>query len=162
MTKAGCLLGAIIFAGILGCGDDDTIWVDPNMENAVFASADRLVETGVPAFDDTTTTTPEFSWRSTGQKFVYLAVFTSNIEVRNKQIINREDNVWSWHSGLGTGREGNVKFEHGRDMVDGKMLESGPPTPLVPGETYVWAVWAWDDQGIEITYSSQEIRFTVQ
>ena len=81
---------------------------------------------------------PSFSWPATGYKHVVCEV------------------VWLWHTGLGTGREGNVLFEHGIPGPNKK----GPVSALKPG-TYYWGVWAFDDHG-RPAFSSVENSFEVK
>jgi hypothetical protein len=77
------------------------------------------------------------------------------------KILNTAANVWAWHTGLGTGREGNVRYDQGVAVVNGVLQTDAAPPPLVEGHDYVWAVWAWDDSGRQVTNSSKEIFFTV-
>ena len=62
---------------------------------------------------------------------------------------------------MGKGREGNVEYTDGCDVLNGVLKLDSPPTPLIHGQSYIWAIWAWDDEGLKITYSSQEMFFTV-
>ena len=163
MIRNGRFAIWICVAVIIACcdkGPNDP--PDIRYKNPVFSSADYFIESGPPDSGDTTGATPGFAWEATGQDLVYLSVFDTNIQASSNRILNSERIVWSWHSGLGTGREGAVFFEDGRDVINGRMLENGPPTPLEAGASYVWAVWAWDDQGKRVTYSSREIKFTVE
>jgi hypothetical protein len=100
-----------------------------------------------------------FTWQSTGQPLVFVGVFDENIAVAGGRIVNSDANIWAWHSGLGRGREGNVLFSQGRDVRDGILQENA--TDLVDGETYAWAVWAWDDSGTVVSHSSREQTFRV-
>jgi len=133
---------------------------DSTLANPVFPNS-TLIEVGVPRFGDTVAETPTFTWRVTGRRYVYLGVFSNNFVVSNGNIININDNVWAWHSGLGTGREGNVSYSDGVNVVRGE-LQIGPPTSLRSGQGYVWAVWAWGNNGTEITHSSKEMFFVVR
>lgn len=149
------------FLPLLNCTDAG-IPPDYELENAVFTHADYLIITGIPGFDSVTTATPIFTWNATGQKLVFLGIFNDNIVIYDNEIDNVENNIWAWHTGLGTGREGSVRFEDGRDVINGELQENEPPTPLTSGDSYTWAVWAWDDEGLIITHSSQEMFFTVE
>lgn len=143
------------------CGGPDRP-EDYELENAVFTKAKYLIFTGKPEFDSITTTTPTFTWNITGQKLVFLGIFDDNIKTKGNKIINVENNIWAWHTGLGKGREGNVKYEDGCDVIDSELQVDKSPTPLTSGNSYTWAVWAWDDEGLKITHSSQEMFFTVE
>jgi hypothetical protein len=154
----------MIFLLFGGCSKDSSPAGPPSdvgLNNPVFADA-ALIETGIPAFKDTVAATPTFTWRATGRKYVYLAVFTKNLVVSGGRIANTEDNIWAWHSGLGTGREGNVSFSDGVDVRDGVLQIGKPPTPLTSGNGYLWAVWAWQDDGTEIVASTKEMYFVVR
>jgi len=132
---------------------------DFELRNPIFSNSE-FIEARTPVFDDTIQTNPTFTWKVTGQRFVFLGIFSENIIVKDNSIINTSANVWSWHSGLGAGREGNVKFSDGVDVKDGKLQEGKPATSLKSGQSYVWAIWAWDNLGTRITHSSQEMFFT--
>lgn len=135
---------------------------DFDLGNTIFPEAHYLIETGIPGFDEKTNSMPSFTWKVTGQRYVYLAIFKNNIIVQSNRIQNIKDNVWAWHSGLGTGREGWVQFGDGRNVTDGVLQLNLEPTELLFGESYYWAVWAWDDEGKIITHSSQEMFFIVE
>jgi hypothetical protein len=158
--RLGMLLIALL--AMLGCENEPTPPKDYELRNAVFTGADYFIETGIPAFDDTTDSTPTFTWIQTKQDLVFLGVFKGSIQIDENKIGNITDNVWAWHSKLGTAREGNVNFSDGRDVDRGQLLVDRPPTPLVPGQSYWWAVWAWDNEGLRVTYSSREMFFTVR
>jgi hypothetical protein len=134
--------------------------LDPDLQNALFPNT-KLIEIGIPVFGDTVSNMPAFSWQATGKKFVYLAIFSDRIIIKEDKIVNFEDNVWAWHSGLGTGREGSIYFSDGVDVVGGK-LQTGTPSPLISGREYVWAVWAWENDGIKVSESSKEMYFIVE
>ena len=133
---------------------------DYEFHNPIFPDS-YFIETGVPGFGETVSSTPTFTWRVTRNQLVFLGVFTENIVVKNNSIVNAYDIVWAWHSGLGTGREGNVFFSDGLNVVNGELQDGTQPTPLQNGQGYSWAVWAWDYEGKEITDSSQEMFFYV-
>lgn len=107
------------------------------------------------------TNEPSFTWSPTGSSYVFLGVFNRPISIQNNGIANITDLVWVWHSGLGHGREGDLTFQDGVASVNGNFSSSGTPQPLVRGKTYWWAVWAWDNAGVKILYSSEEYHFTV-
>jgi len=100
---------------------------------------------------------PSVSWPSTGRRLVVAGFFTKRLDVRQNVITNQNDVFWIWHSGLTTGREGNVTWSDGVVARFGQPIETERPPPLAPG-TYYWAVWALDDQGkpalstIELTH----------
>jgi hypothetical protein len=81
-----------------------------------------------------------------------------------KRIQNIEDIVWTWNSGMGTGNQssGNtiVDFSDGKDVKGGQTLTS--LTRLEKNTTYFWAIWAWDDTGKDVAFSSLAIPFIVE
>ncbi len=138
---------------------------------AVGCSADASDELGGagfvyenPVFQDTTLITaaaqvgptegtPAFSWPATNFKHVVVAIFDERIGIKDDAISNPHRIRWMWHSGLPTGREGNVLFEHGVSDVQ----TAGDPEPL-PRGTYYWAVWTIDSMGVPARSS---IEYTV-
>jgi hypothetical protein len=99
---------------------------------------------------------PAFSWTSTGYKHVVCAIFKSHIAITNNQIVNEEELVWIWHSGLDKGRDGNISFVDGVTDLSSNTV----PEDLSTG-TYYWAVWAIDEGG-HVRASSTEYALTVQ
>jgi len=133
---------------------------DYGLGNTIFARS-ILIEGFKPEFAERVSATPAFVWKATDQRYVFLGVFKRRIEVNNYRIVNIDDNVWAWHSGLGRGREGNVYFSDGCDVINGELKQDSLPTPLPKGE-YYWAIWAWADDGIKISHSSEEMYFIVE
>lgn len=158
------LLIIIIFTLLFSCASPPTspsAPLDNEFENTVFVNT-ILIETGLPEFASITDSVPTFTWRVTGNKLVFLSIFNENIELKNNRITNIQDIIWAWHSGTGNGRAGNIQFSDGYDVQDGNLLVEQRPTPLTSGNSYVWAIWAWDDEGKKITHSSQEMFFIVE
>ncbi len=163
-----------------GCNDDDDIVLN---EDLVFGysyeikipsfkymtvQGDSVFVRGDISFNsdiiDTVPPTPTLSWEKVNSEIVCAAIFKSSVKVENNSIINdTSDIVWIWHSGLTTGENGLVQFGHGTKEYDPENPESDiEPEPLEQGEIYYWAVWAWDNSGIEIRFSSRELRFIVR
>lgn len=117
--------------------------VDPTYQNQVFSGTDRI-----NAAQDGSVYQPGFSWIATGYRHVVCAVFNSPIHVKQNQITNADEVVWIWHTGLGTGREGNIRYSDGRPHP----ASSDAPAPLASG-VYYWAVWALDDAGHAVASS---------
>lgn len=109
-------------------------------------------------FPDTLNNMPLLAWDSIGLKLIHVAIFTSPIVVSNNEIVNYEDIIWKWHSGMNFGREGYVQFLNGRDVINGEIAET--VTPL-PESTYYWGIWAWNSDGKRILYSSRALEFYV-
>ncbi len=119
-----------------------------------------------PVFQDTTLLTaqgqagpvegmPAFSWPATDYKHVVCAIFDERISIKDDAISNPHRIKWMWHSGLPTGREGNVLYEHGVSDPE----TGAPPEPL-PRGTYFWAVWTLDAHGVPAR-STVEYTMTV-
>jgi len=161
------------------CSDDDDILFN---EDLVFnysyeikippfmyisIQGDSVFVRGDLSFDsdiiDTVTPKPTLSWEKVESEIICAAIFKNSIDADNNSIKNdASDIVWIWHSGLAEGENGLVKFEHGIKEIDPDNLDStSEPEPLVQGKIYYWAVWAWDNSGIEIRFSSRELRFIV-
>jgi hypothetical protein len=113
---------------------------------------------------DTVPPTPVLSWDSVKSNIVCAAIFAKSIQSDDHTITNdTSDIVWIWHSGLSGGKNGLVKFEEGIRNFNQSQPESLlRAAPLDEGQTYYWAVWAWDNSGIIIKFSSRQLKFTVK
>ncbi len=123
--------------------------------NSFFVRGDNSYQTSYP---DTLNSLPLFAWDSIGLKIINVAIFTSPIVVSNNEIVNYEDIIWKWHSGMNFGKEGYVQYLNGRDVINGEIGEN--VTPLQES-TYYWGVWAWNSEGKKILYSSRALKFYV-
>jgi len=112
-------------------------------------------------YPDTFPSTPSFSWCATGNQLVVVAIFNSWIEVSLTKILNGEDIVWMWHTGLYTGREGTVRYGDGYSLSNGIALYD-TLYPLQNNMNYYWAVWAWGNDGKKVEKSSQAFPFYVK
>ena len=101
--------------------------------------------------------TPSFAWRAMGSKYMVITVFNQKIDLINDTIANPTDAVWTWHSGIGRGREGNVSFSDGADVQNDVILDE--VTPLASGDYFI-ALWGYDDSH-DLAYSSREYRYQV-
>ncbi|MFY7908960.1 MAG: hypothetical protein ACOVO2_05390 [Emticicia sp.] len=103
-----------------------------------------------------------FSWKVTNHKYVMAAIFKDIIQIKENKISNKEAIVWSWNS---TEKDiGQVKYSDGKITTldkDGLFAYSDVKEGLKAGN-YVWAVWAWDNNGINIIASSREFPFIVK
>jgi hypothetical protein len=113
---------------------------------------------------DTVPATPVLSWDSVESKIVCAAIFKDSIQCDDHAITNdTSDIVWIWHSGLSGGGNGLVKFDQGVRQINSDKPEALlRAAPLNQGQTYYWAVWAWDNSGIRINFSSRQLKFTVR
>jgi hypothetical protein len=123
--------------------------------NSIFVRGDSSY---LASYPDTLNSLPLLAWDSIGLKLIIVAIFTSPIIVSNNEIVNFEDIIWEWHSGMNFGKEGYVQYLDGRDVINGEIGES--VTPLHES-TYYWGVWAWNSNGKKILYSSRALEFYV-
>ena len=153
-----CILGSDI-GSIFGSA---VIYVDlPPEDIQVFGGVGKVLLKS-PAIGETLNNNePSFSWEMGKSNLVALGVFDNRVEVKNKAIVNVNNLMYYWDSGMGRGRIGSVKFSDGRSIVNGEFEKAIDPLPLEGGQTYRWAIWAWDDSGKYITYSSPEGYFTI-
>ena len=142
---------------IYGCssGDDETANYDnsyyyPKTQNVLFPWTWELILEITQNVSE-----PSFAWQATGLKYVVITVFNSKIDLKNNQIANPEDAVWTWNTNMGRGREGNIGFSDGRDMQLGVIQDT--VTPLKSGVYYISA-WAYDDN-YNLMSSSKEYKF---
>jgi hypothetical protein len=109
---------------------------------------------------------PVYKWSVIPSNLTAIAVFENVVQlsIDGKRIQNVDDIVWTWNSGMGTGSQvgGNVVIHHkdGRDVSNGQILST--VTKLDTNKLYYWGIWAWDDNGVNVTYSSRAIPFVVE
>jgi hypothetical protein len=121
-----------------------------------------LIRVTAPYFDTIIYRNPSVIWEPTASKNVIAAIFDAdNIEASSDEILNFEDVIWAWHSGLGTGREGSVFYNDGRKVENGRITDQ-PPVLLNNLEHYVLGIWAWNIDGTKIVYSSDAVFFKVK
>ena len=84
-----------------------------------------------------------------------ITIFSSKIDLKDNRIANPQDAVWTWNTGMGRGRDGNISFSDGRDMRNGEIQKTA--TPLSPG-TYYIAAWAYDGK-YNLIRSSKEYLY---
>lgn len=109
---------------------------------------------------------PSFQWNSITSQLVAVAIFQTQVEIstNGNRIKNIEDIVWTWNSGMGgdtqSGGKTTVEFSSGRDVQEGEILDT--ITELNENQVYVWAVWAWNENGTAVSFSSRAIPFVVE
>ena len=108
---------------------------------------------------DTLNSTPVLAWDSTGMKILSVAIFLSPIIVANSEIVNIEDIVWKWDSGMNFGQDSYVQYSEGKSVINGETADDLSP---LPDSRYYWAVWAWNSEGNRILFSSRPLKFYVQ
>jgi hypothetical protein len=136
------VLGALGLLALVGCGaaEDD--------ESGGFVYQNQIFSgtVSIQAAQSGSLSAPAFSWAATGEKHVVCAIFDERIQLDQNHVSNTDRVVWLWHSGLGSGREGNLLYSHG------VAADNGAPEPLLPG-SYYWAVWAMDLDGFPVASS---------
>ena len=164
----------ILFAFLFSCTEEESVLMN---EDLIFSNSIKIDIPSYKYFDsggnsfivrgdtsyqaaypDTLNSLPVLAWDSIGLKLINVAIFTSPIVVYNNEIINYEDIIWKWHSGMNFGKEGYVQYLDGRDVTNGEIGDV--VTPL-PESTYYWGVWAWNSEGKRILYSSRALEFYV-
>ncbi len=104
---------------------------------------------------------PSLSWITVSPRLSALAIWDRPPEIGAEGIVNKGDIKWMWHSGLETGIPGFVQFSDGVQPINGSILQTGPPIPLVAGRSYYLAAWEWDPSGTAITVSTNVSYFRV-
>jgi len=110
---------------------------------------------------------PLFILPALNSKLIAISISTRllNIKVNKQSIENTGDIVWTWNSGLNTGIISNgslaVNYDDGRLVKNGQVLDSLHADPLTKGNLYYLTIWAWDDNGKQILYSSPSMPFLI-
>jgi hypothetical protein len=118
------------------------------------------------SYPDTLNSRPQFKWDTAGLEIITVAIFTQPIEISGGEIVNPQDIIWQWHSGMeieSGGSEGDVKYFQGRNVIHNSndtIDYQNTARPLDIGH-YYWAVWGWDPSGIRVWYSSRQLEFYV-
>jgi len=154
-TIISMIIPILILSGCGGADEEaaayptgqDSESYQPKIQNLIFSGTWEIKLEITPNVSE-----PSFAWDSTSLKYVIVTVFNSRIDIKDNQIANPENAVWTWNTGMGRGREGNITFSDGRDMRDGEIQDT--VTPLSPG-TYFVAAWAYNDY-YDLYYSSKE------
>lgn len=131
-----------------------------------------LVESKVPIFSGTTyilatapentisTSLPTFKWSAPDTEVVYqvVGVFLNGISIQNMQILNKEDCIAMWTTGM-EGSAGDVNFSKFMKVTNGVLTSIAiESNTLGSGTNYYWAVWGYD-KGMSITHSSGKKSF---
>jgi len=115
----------------------------------------------IAGFPDTLTSTPVLKWDSVGVPLIYAGIFSEQILITGGNISNTDDLYWAWHSGMNSGKDGHVSYSDGVNVKNGNYVTVSSPEPLITGNHYYWAVWAWNKTGTTIWYSSRPLEFMV-
>jgi len=141
---------------LYGCGDAEVgdeesgRYYYPEIQNLLFYGTYEISLEITPNVSN-----PSFAWNATGLEYVVVTIFNSKIDLKENQISNPEDAVWTWHNGLGEGREGNISFSDGRDVVNAEIQET---VSHLPRGTYYIAAWGYDKY-YNLTHSSKEYEY---
>ena len=100
-----------------------------------------------------------FNWTPTGKKKIMVAIFRNSIRIEDNEIDNKEDIMWLWTSN--SDDKGGVSYANGFSATykDHKFILDKPIS--LPVNTYVWCVWAWNEQGTRVTNSSRELPLRI-
>lgn len=126
-------------------------------DGTIYEIKDDNDNTGIP---DTLDGRPVISWESIASSLVSAGIFRNPIVVEQGEIINLEDLIWQWHSGMNIDSAGYVQFSEGKNVINGVIDYNNPPETLEDGQ-YYWAVWAWQSSGVKILFSSRPRQFYV-
>lgn len=127
-------------------------------DNTYFVKGDTIYYSFQP---DTLNNAPLFKWDSSGYSLQVVAVFNSPIEIAGNQIVNIDDIVWQWHSGMKFDKKRSIKYSEGKNVLNGIINYNDEPKPLNPGN-YYWAIWGWSSDATRILFSSREMWFYVK
>ena len=122
----------------------------PELQNVVFYATREIPLEITPNVSQ-----PAFAWNATGLEYIVITIFNSKIDLKTSRIANSEDAVWTWNTGLGQGREGNISFSDGYDVRNGVIQDT--VTSLKSGVYYIVA-WGYDDE-YTLTHSSKEYQY---
>lgn len=100
---------------------------------------------------------PIFDLSNVNGNLSKIVVLKDSLQLQNNQIINLEDLVWEWDSGMGIQKE--IHFEDGR-LVD-STFSLGPRFCKLEESNYYWAAWTWNDDGTQIELATYQQTFTV-
>jgi hypothetical protein len=109
---------------------------------------------------DEGSTNPDFSWSVRDEHFIALWIFDAPIRVDfyERVILNKKDAIWMWNTELPTGREGNVRYSDGVQVVNGIPQETGSAVDLPLG-TYYFGGWS-QDESMDLVRSSNKLIYT--
>ncbi len=146
------ILGCFFLYGCAGNDDLEALSADyyPELQNLVFYGVRQITLEITPNVSQ-----PAFAWNATGLKYIVITIFDSKIDLKTGRIANPEDAVWTWNTGLGQGREGNISFSDGYDVRNGVIQDT--ITSLKLGVYYI-AAWGYANE-YRLTHSSKEYQY---
>lgn len=144
----------VLICSLYGCDEaaleEGEAYYYPRTQNILFYETREISLEITPKVSQ-----PSFAWKATGLKYMVITIFNSKIDLKDNRIANPEDAVWTWNTGMGRGREGNVSFSDGRDVRYEEIQNT--VTRLSPGIYYI-AAWGYDDE-YNLVSSSKEYQY---
>lgn len=123
------------------------------------SAGDSVALTGIP---DTLNNFPVLCWiKNDYGSITSLIISDSPIMTNESEILNSNDIIWQWHSGIISDSDTCIKYSEGRNVINGVIDYNHEPLPLNPGD-YYWAIWKWNSEGNKIVSSSRQIHFYVK
>lgn len=158
VVKNACTGGSNITVEGVGAVNYQVI---PSSTTLLFPST-RRINLLTPSFGELLASAePALSWVSGGSRLAAAAIMDKPPVLGPHGVANVGDIVWFWHTGLGTGATGSIRFSDGRVPTNGDVFSTQRPQPLLRGRSYYWATWEWDDSGQNIIGSSTISYFRV-
>ena len=143
--------------------------IDPyNYRDTVNQKMYRIKDDISSNIPDTLNSMPVFKWENVSSDLYTIVLSQSPIQVSNGEV-NANDFIWQWHSGMNNEiiEDLNekeyliVKYIQGKPVLNKKILYDTQPFPLESG-LYYWAVWAWNNAGSQVLFSSKLRMFIVE
>lgn len=128
-----------------------------NGDTAISFSGDSLNILGVV---DTLSNKPVFKWAEIPARFILAALSTNPIQTEEGEIINTNDIIWRWNTGMQIEEDNIINYSEGKPVINGEIIEDENPAPLNRG-LYYFGIWGWDKDGKKVNYSSIEVNFYV-
>jgi len=110
---------------------------------------------------DTVNKRPKIKWDTIDSPLTIVTISTDSLIVKSNRIINIEAIIWLWHNGLKNGKNGNISFYNGCNVINGKIQYTEAPIDLEKGKLYFLNIWAFDYFGKKIKYSSKQKKIFV-
>lgn len=160
---------------VAGCGGETSSAIFKDAKQVVIASPQQckrfLLNLGEG--DDIFTFGSEEGSLGLNEQRVFAAIFEEYPpQVQDGRIVNPQDAVWVWHSGMRSNANpaaGKVRFTDGTSAnadgtpasleacrMAGNCSSIASKLDRVTGKTYFFAVWAWNDER-EISYFSDKV-----
>ncbi|MEM6699325.1 MAG: hypothetical protein AAF599_13060 [Bacteroidota bacterium] len=113
--------------------------------------------------------TPIFSVEAVSNELIYIAISNEQLTTDELEVQNQDAIIWHWHSGINNNKF--IGVEDGSFLDSIALKQKNVSCQLSLYDQLYWAAWAWDEEGIKITHSTesqlldtdiqQEINFTI-